>query len=100
MEETCLDIGWPRRTVKIIFSTYKIKLHGAKSKFKKTGNRKEYMKEYNKLYYRNRLDKYREKVLCDCGSEVTKYGYHLNSKRHEPLFENKELKLALNQNRF
>jgi hypothetical protein len=68
-------------------------------KLRKTENRKEYMKEYNRLYYKNKLDKFREKVQCDCGLLVNKYGLseHLKSTRHGLLIENIKLKSALDR---
>ena len=67
------------------------------NKSRKTENMKEYMKNYNKLYYKKRLDKYREKMVCECGLEVNKYGLlaHLKSSRHKLLIQNMELKFAL-----
>jgi hypothetical protein len=66
----------------------------------KTEDMKGYMKEYNKRYYKEKLEKYREKVICACGSEVNKYGLseHEKSNKHKLLVENKELKLQLSNN--
>ena len=53
-------------------------------------------KEYSKQYYdKNKqaiLEKYKEKIICECGTEVTKYNTssHRKSKKHINLLSNNE----------
>ncbi len=47
-------------------------------------NNKDRFSEYDKQYYEKNKDKQREKIYCDCGSEVRGYGMpgHKKTKKH------------------
>jgi hypothetical protein len=55
--------------------------------------RKDDIKGYNKEYYDNNKDKYKEKTICDCGEEYKKYAKSAHEKtlKHKNKMMEKEI---------
>ena len=59
------------------------------------GENKEHKKDYYELNKHQILEKNKEKILCECGVEITKNGKskHLKTKKHFEMIENKNKKV-------
>jgi hypothetical protein len=58
--------------------------------FSSIDERKDYIKDYNKKYYINNIDKYKEKITCECGIIICKKKKtnHFKSIKHQNYLSN------------